>query len=298
MPTAAGLPFLTGSQGLESGFNMGNRMLQQLLARQQLAQQGEQFQQQQALREQQEARAQQMAPLQQQALKMEVDPSAKIDYLRQLLSGVSSLTSKPGARSGDEKSETGFDFSSIAQSPLGAALIKSVLKIDPYAETPQMKADRELNLFKQKEAIKSQSADGQKLTPAVKTKLQNVITGVDSASPVLEELLQKDANIPMGYEWMNPSAYAAYNSMINSIVEPLIGAFGLNVTDATKQMVLGQVQRRTNESKQAYRKRLQTLFDDLKRRKSYAHSTLQKGTVEQDISNLSDEELQKIAEGK
>lgn len=66
MPLASNLPFMTGSQGLESGFNMGSKMLQQLLARQQLEQQGSQFQQQQALREKQAALQAELFPMKKQ----------------------------------------------------------------------------------------------------------------------------------------------------------------------------------------------------------------------------------------
>lgn len=135
MPTAAGLPFLTGSQGLESGFNMGNRMLQQLLARRQLEQQGEQFGQQQALREQQENRLQQQFNQQQQE--------------RQMLNKLLGLD---GQSNTQDSASPNVD--AIKNNPFFRGAFKKRFGLDPAMETPEERESREVRTSGEKEQNK------------------------------------------------------------------------------------------------------------------------------------------------
>lgn len=197
------------------------------------------------------------------------------------------------------------NFDALKQNPILRGYFKHKFGFDPLAsvpQTPQEKQSDALELFKQKEDIRlrNKSGEGEALTTPVKTKLQNVITGVDSALPILADLADIASEIPTGLESMHPAAYAAYNAKVNGIIEPLIGAMGLNVSDSTKEMMKQQISRVTNESPSAYRKRLLTALEDLKRRRAYANSTLKTGKVPQsndDVASASTEELQKIIAG-
>ena len=158
---------------------------------------------------------------------------------------------------------------------------------DLLAETPEQKRAatqaNELEIFKKKEEIKAQNKKGNEgevpLTTAMKTSLQGVVNGVDNSLPILEELVKDFKNLPTGTETFNPSAYAAYNAKVNSIIEPLINAFGLNVTDATKEMMHEQAFRKTNEPLEKYRNRLIDLAKDIIRRRNDAFGSLKTGQI-------------------
>lgn len=180
----------------------------------------------------------------------------------------------------------GVDLELMKQHPILRAMFKQKYKVDPLAalpQTPEEKQAAQLDLFKQKEAIKAANkkttANEVPLTTAMKTKLQGVVTGVDNSLPVIEELVKDYKNLPTGTETFNPAAYAAYNAKGNAIIEPLINAFGLNVTDATKEMMHDQVFRKTNESLEKYRNRLVDLAKEIIRRRNDSFSGLKSGTI-------------------
>jgi hypothetical protein len=309
-------------------FNAGvDTMIKQLMDRQHQQQQQQQFAQELALKKQAAGRASQAAADSHQAAQdaheralMETDPARKIAYIQQLMQGVGGMggqqaTQQPmptqeygqglgmltpeGMQDAQQQPQAQQMGGGMGQDALKAQMMK-MMGFDPNYETPEMKSQRELETYRKKQEIKSEGAGGEALTTPIKTKLQNVITGVDSAVPVLEDLLKKDTFIPHGYEFLHPAKYADYHTKVNSIIEPLIGAMGLNVTDATKEMMAQQVTRKTNESTEAYKKRLGSVLSDLKRRQLYAHKTLKSGRVPEgsDLSHLSDEELAAIAGGE
>lgn len=113
----------------------------------------------------------------------------------------------------------------------------------------------------------------------MQTKLQGVVTGVDNALPTIQDLVSNYKDLPTGPEFANPASYAAYNAKANSIIEPLINAFGLNVTDATKQMMHDQVYRRTNEPLEKYKNRLVDLAKDIIRRRESSFKSLKSGAI-------------------
>jgi hypothetical protein len=147
-----------------------------------------------------------------------------------------------------------------------------------------------------------------------------VVTGVDNSLPVIKELINDFKNLPTGIESLNPSAYAAYNAKANSIIEPLINAFGLNVTDATKEMMHDQVFRKTNVPLEKYRNMLVDLAKEIIRRRDDYFKSLKSGSINpksefnndffenlkgdtkpkssgDEFSSMSDDELRKIAGG-
>jgi hypothetical protein len=100
MPTASGMPMpMTGEQGIASGFDMGNKLIQNLMERQKMQQQAQlaqqqaqqqagQFQQELALRKQAEGRLGSMAPFQQQLLKAQIDKAnQEAAWTKMLLGG-------------------------------------------------------------------------------------------------------------------------------------------------------------------------------------------------------------------
>ena len=185
-----------------------------------------------------------------------------------------------------ENKPTNTNIEALRQNPMLRGFFKHKFGFDPLSpspQTPEEKKESELDLFKRKEAIKAENkkstAGDVPLTTSIKTKLQGVVTGVDNSLPVVEELINDFKNLPTGSETFNPAAYAAYNSKANSIIEPLINAFGLNITDATKEMMHDQVFRKTNEPLFKYRNRLVDLAKEIIRRRNDSYSSLQTGRI-------------------
>lgn len=289
-------------KGIDTGSAMFQRMMQPVLERERLAQQMKVHQDNLGIHQQQQARLQQQWEQQQK----------ENAYLQNLLNGgqaASAPTQKFGEGMGifspeglqerQQAQSLGPDYGALKDNLRARGLFKKKYGFDPAAETPEDKMKREIETARQKEMVKQQVGGGAgALTPASKTKHQNVIGGVDAALPILNELIKDETVIPTGAEWWNPATYASYHGQVNSIIEPLIGAMGLNVTDSTKAMMEQQVSRRSRESVKAYKKRLEEFKKDLLRRRKYSHNTLSSGRVnEGSVESMSDEELQRIAEG-
>ena len=97
--------------------------------------------------------------------------------------------------------------------------------------------------------------------------------------------------------------------MVNSVVDSLIGAYGLNKSDKSTQMVHDQVLIGHNETDAAYKRRLRELVKDLERRRDYSQKEVKRsnkispissssGSEESDAtSGLTDEQLEAIANG-
>jgi hypothetical protein len=188
-------------------------------------------------------------------------------------------------------------------------MIKAETGYNPYpkhVETPEEKDARALELYNKKlEAKKAKIGENVPLTGAMQTKLQGVVSGVDNALPVIEDLITDFKNLPTGSETFNPSAYAAYNAKANAIIEPLINAFGLNVTDATKEMMHDQVFRKTNEPLKKYKERLIDLAKEIIRRRDDSFKSLKSGSIDtkskftnEYFENLKNSEETKIINGK
>ena len=177
----------------------------------------------------------------------------------------------------------GINLEMLKQNPMLRGFFKHKFGFDPLAEAPQTAEEKQqaaLDLFRKKQEIK-QAVIGDKvpLTGAMKTNLEKTIVGVDSALPVLQEVIQAYKQLPKGAETLSPAMYAVYNTKLNSIVDPLIAAYGLNVTDASADMVRKQVFRVTNEPLDKYRDRLVGFAKDLIRRRNDSYKNLKSGTV-------------------
>ncbi len=188
-----------------------------------------------------------------------------------------------GANTQQPNGMSGQDIELLKAHPMLRGFAKKHLGFDPMAQAPQTPAEKQaaaLDLFKQKQAIKNGNiGDNVPITTAMKTKLQGVVTGVDNSLPVIKELIDNFKNLPTGAETWNPSAYASYNAKANSIIEPLINAFGLNVTDATKDMMHEQVFRKTNEPLAKYRDRLVDLAKEIIRRRDDSFKSIKSGSI-------------------
>ena len=134
---------------------------------------------------------------------------------------------------------------------------------------------------KKKEKVKAKKDEGKggALTPAIKTKMQNVVTGVDSALPILNELVSAGEKIPRGPHKLSASQYAAYEAKVNSAVEPLLSGMGLNATDKTAAMVSNQIKRQPWETTAHYKDKLKWVINDLQKRQGYARDTLEGGRI-------------------
>ncbi len=183
----------------------------------------------------------------------------------------------------NNNSAGGIDLELMKSHPMLRGFYKQNFGVDPLAavpQTPEEKNASAIDLYRQKQAIKNGSiGDNVPLTTAMKTKLQGVVTGVDNSLPVIQDLITEFKKLPTGSETLNPAAYAAYNAQANSIIEPLINAFGLNVTDATKEMMHDQVFRKTNEPLKKYKDRIVSLAKEIIRRRDDSFKSLKSGAI-------------------
>lgn len=311
-----GQPINSLMTGVNTGSSMFSRIMQPIIERQKMAQQAEQFKQDIALRKAAAARAGANSDIQRQVLQEQLlglkhknDPNWELQqFLNQTkMFGGGGGTTTPTTPAPQEEfgegqgmftpeglqdaqqvpesssgSMGGIDPAIFKQNPMLRGFFKHKFGVDPLElppQTPEEKNAMAIDLFKQKEAIKKGSGDTVPATTAIKTKLQSVVTGVDNALPVIKDLITDFKNLPTGSETLNPSSYAAYDAKANSIIEPLINAFGLNVTDATKAMMHEQVFRRTNEPLNKYRDRLVTLAKDIIKRRNDSFQSLKSGSI-------------------
>lgn len=189
----------------------------------------------------------------------------------------------PTFKNDNNDNSGGIDLDLLKAHPMLRGFAKKHLGYDPLEQIPQTPEEKEamaLDLFKKKQDLKKgATGDNVPLTTAMQTKLQGVVTGVDNSLPVIEDLIKDFKNLPTGSEMLNPSAYADYNAKANSIIEPLINAFGLNITDATKDMMHDQVFRKTNEPLSKYRNRLVHLAKEIIRRRDDSFKNLKSGSI-------------------
>lgn len=307
------VPGVLGSllQGINTGGGLYSKLMQPILSREELAQKAKQHKDEMALRRAALARAGANADIQRQLLQQQLisaqhanDPMYAFNQyktLQDMIRGKTSTSSAPSelagqgmgvfspeglsneqAMGGDNTGGSGgIDLELLKQNPILRGFFKHQFRYDPLAETPEEKNAAAFDLFKKKEEFKKGlTGDNVPLTTAMKTKLQGVVSGVDNSLPVIQELVNDFKNLPTGIETFNPSAYAAYNAKANSIIEPLINAFGLNVTDATKQMMHDQVFRKTNEPLSKYRDRLVDLAKEIIRRRDDSFKSLKAGAID------------------
>lgn len=315
MPTASNLPMpMSGAQGIVSGFDMGNKLMQQIIQRQQYAQDMElKKQQEERLKEQfnrsyglqsaASARQAQLFPLQLQQLRQKIeaermanDPEAQMDYFRRLMGagmgdGQMQAEAPPAALTGGfTVPEQGEPFTTtptpqaqgsglppdLMQRFIGAQM-KKRLGFDPYepqSETPAQKAAREREMFLWKQGQKSQQA----LSAPTQTFITDTQRSNAAISKMLPELKALREGEVYGIMDFSPSKKNRYEAKALGLVDSLVAAFKWPSTDKSLQMAEKLVLRQRGETEDAYRSRLQGLENDLLRRLQYGQESLSQGT--------------------
>ncbi len=191
----------------------------------------------------------------------------------------------------------------LRNDPLKRAFFKHIYKFDPLATVPQTPEDKQqmaLDLFQKKEDIKKQSKGGDIPTNTVLTQNQQALQGIKTVIPMLDELINNPKSV-YGPTDFSPSKKAAYNAKTSGMIDTLVAAQSLPKVQASIDLVEQQIRRGTNESIDSYIKRLKDLRKDLVNRKGRAKDVLSNRKVntndDDDFSQMSDDELRKIAGG-
>ncbi|CAB4151369.1 hypothetical protein UFOVP685_10 [uncultured Caudovirales phage] len=197
----------------------------------------------------------------------------------------------------------GMNFDMLRQNPMLRGFFKHKFGYDPLAaaaQTPEDKQAASLNLFKQKEDIKKQSKGGDIPTNTVLTQNQQALQGIKTVLPMLDELINNPKSV-YGPTDFSPSKKAAYNAKTSGMIDTLVAAQSLPKVQASIDLVEQQIRRGTNESTANYINRLKELRKDLVNRKGRAKDVLSNRKVntsdDDDFSQMSDDELRKIAGG-
>lgn len=196
-----------------------------------------------------------------------------------------------------------INLEAFKQNPLLRGFFKHKFGIDPVApaaQTPEDKQAMALDLFKQKEELKKQNKGGDVPTNTVLTQNQQALQGIKTVLPMLDELINNPKNV-YGPTDFSPSKKAAYNAKTSGMIDTLVAAQSLPKVQASIDLVEQQIRRGTNESVDSYIKRLKDLRKDLVNRKGRAKDVLSNRKVntndDDDFSQMSDDELRKIAGG-
>lgn len=196
-----------------------------------------------------------------------------------------------------------INLEAMRNNPLLRGFFKHKFGIDPLApsaQTPEDKQAMALDLFQKKENIKKQSKGGDIPTNTVLTQNQQALQGIKTVLPMLDELINNPDSV-YGPTDFSPSKKAAYNAKTSGMIDTLVAAQSLPKVQASIDLVEQQIRRGTNESTSAYIKRLKDLRKDLVNRKGRAKDVLSNRKVDtnddDDFSQMSDDELRKIAGG-
>lgn len=158
----------------------------------------------------------------------------------------------------------------------GELAVAKKLGFDFGQEMPDVKRQRELEQFKEKERFK-QEAPKEIPTTQSMTENQRVVTSVNNIIPMINKL--KNMGHPRKIN-ISPDQRAAYVGTVNSIADNLMSAYNLPRTKESLNMVLSMVERGALESDQSYKKRLGEVSKELEDRKKSAFQVLKSGRVE------------------
>lgn len=302
-------------KGIDTGSQMFARLMQPIIQREQLAEQGQyhkgqlthqqraleeqmrQHQQNYALKQMVEQRMASMAPLQRQAemlrienLKNKLDPNYEFNQFKNIADKFSG-------------GESGFNADVLKNNPMLRGFFKHKFGYDPLApapQTPEEKHEDAISLFREKEGIKNENKGGESPTNAVLTQNQQALQGIDTVLPMLDELINDPAKVYGRFDF-NPSKKAAYNAKTSGMIDTLVAAQSLPKVQASIDLVEQQIRRATNEGDSEYIARLKDLRKDLVNRRSKAQSVVKNRKVNSassnDFSQMSEEELRAIAGG-
>lgn len=106
------------------------------------------------------------------------------------------------------------------------------------------------------------------LTNKMVSKHQNIIASVDVALPVIKELA--DMGSYPRQSIYRGGQYGEYEGKVSQAIDSVLGAFGLPITNEGMKTIRDQVEIKTFETPAHYKKRLEKLIEDLKKRKDYS----------------------------
>lgn len=160
---------------------------------------------------------------------------------------------------GSESEEKEPELIKIARS---AGLVPGTPEWNEFLKNVKLKPSTQVNI-------------GDEATRSFVTKQQNVISGVDSVLPAINDLinLAKEDKIPYqgtGTSRLSPNQQAKYEALASQAIEPLLGSFALSSNEHNAKMVAKQIERQPLETKDAYIARLKELKADLINRRKYA----------------------------
>ncbi len=277
----------------------------------QLEQQWKQHLQDLALRQQTENRIGSLAPLQRQQLQFalqkaerEADPQKQMSYINQVLNGIESMNGQQGGQQSQQSSAQGISpfqgqgmpnaqqmenqvappsKEQIQQGFLSPqqrremALNMMGVKIPKVTETPDQKRQREIETFKEKEAIKAQNKASGAPTSSVITSNQNIIQAANNIIPQIDTLIASD--IPNQFVNMSPDLQKSYESRYKSLADGLMTAFKWPKTDQALTMAKDLVKKGAFESDDAYKKRLEELKQEVISRQGQSVAALEQNKI-------------------
>lgn len=259
------LPGFNGSgllEGLMAGRKMQAQRLQGQQNQQQLEQQWQQHLHNLAVREQQQARL-----AEQFAMEQELHP-----YLLQ--------AAQQNAQYGQQERPLQLD-KLRAQIDSERARAEKARREPSSYRTPEEKREADLQLFRDKEAIKKQmkgEADLTAPTKATTTLNQGIVNAANNILPQIKELEKFD--VPhQSFNKLSPTQQQKYLGITNSIADGLMSAYALPRTDQSLHMVKQMVQRGNWESLAGYKKRLKELTKEVEDRRDAASNVLNRGKV-------------------
>jgi hypothetical protein len=199
--------------------------------------------------------------------------------------------------------QTGFGALSPQQvSNLEAAGIKvPVLK-----ETPEQKDARALELYKQKQDLKNSKSLSIPTSKTISTN-QAIVSASNNLIPQIDNLIAM--NVPNQLINMSPNQQKVYEATTNALADSLMTVNNWPKTDQALEMAKSMVKRGRFESDHSYKLRLADLKKEVYSRGQNANSILSGNNValnpasngmttgQNDMSHLSDEQLQAIAGG-
>lgn len=125
------------------------------------------------------------------------------------------------------------------------------------------------------------------LTTTMKSKHQNVVASVDTALPTLRKIEQMKV-MPL---WTTPGGHtkeaAQYDKYVNRVLDSMLGAYGVPLSDKGLQSVKDQIKIKWYESTEDYKERLKETIEDLIDRQKYSKKLL--SSSPRDTYNDSDE---------
>lgn len=140
-------------------------------------------------------------------------------------------------------------------------------------------------------------SDEASLTTKMISKHQNIISSIDTALPLINEILDKGKGTQpyprspgMGYVPGWSSASTKYEATVKSALDSLLGAYGLPMTNEGINTVKDQLLIGHGETVSNYKRRLKDLVADLNRRKLYSETAVKRSNKINPVSGMGNNE--------